>query len=714
MSTSRGSVIAGSWIVFGLLAAVGCGGKAIQEAVPAVKLPDIPLLTPDRPPSVRPLRNVVLMPGEQTTVLVVVDRNGNEGPITVAVKDLPPGVTATVEPAVDDEADAAEKIVIKLAAAGTLGDAPVDALVGIDITVSERRLEKAFKLLVPQVMRIAVSPQPPFLIQPGTKTTWHVPIERQGFEGEITFSAKPSGSQLSVEAATVPAGESAVQLDLAIARDAADGQAGCVLEWTSYGRAGSAELPVAIVRRPFSLPRVIPVTLRPGETREQSLAVSRAGYAGPISLTIGPLPEGTRASPPSVTTESDRAAVAFVAEASAREGVAIVPVAASAGHLQASGLMTVRVVGDTARESLPSDVVAGFEERPRRAAVDARRSPAARKGLAEFFGATEDCGRSVRQALGWLASQQGEDGAWRSPAGGHDAVALAAMAVLPFLAEGITPEKAAAPMPAMEEFAEVVERAQRFLEASQPTDGDKEGAIGGSIESHIFGLIVLSEAFALTDDAQLKTRAKLAVDRLITFQGKKGEWEVNAGDAARDTAWAVVALQAARACGVGVPGAALRRAAKYLEAHQTGDQPPGSRFAAAADRPADAELTAACLLAMECAGRRLDSPGLVAGCDYLSGQAPAVGATTAACSPLFLLFAGEALRNLEGEGYDAWNAAVRSFLTANQAKEGELAGSWDPAIFAGETDRVWATACATLCLQSHFRCLPLSRKEGRL
>jgi len=80
-------------------------------------------------------------------------------------------------------------------------------------------------------------------------------------------------------------------------------------------------------------------------------------------------------------------------------------------------------------------------------------------------------------------------------------------------------------------------------------------------------------------------------------------------------------------------------------------------------------------------------------------------------SPLFLLFAGEALRNIEGERYDAWNAAVRSFLTASQVKEGALAGRWDPAIFGGEGDRVWATACAALCLQSHFRYLPFPKAE---
>jgi len=702
---------AASLLVVALLAAAGCGRKPDAEPAPAVKLPEVPFLKPDEPPSVRPLREVVLMPGEQASVLVVVDRNGKEGPVTAQVKDLPPGITAAVDPPGEKPAEPTEKITLKVAADGTLGDAPIDARASVKVMVNDRMLPKFLKLRVPQVTRIDVPPPQPFLIQPGTTIVWHVPIERHGFEGEIDFQATSSGGGVSVRGETVPAGESAVKLPLAVAADAPDGQAACRLEWTSYGRQASVELPVVIERRPFSLPAVVPITLRRGETREHSLAVTRAGYAGPISLTIAALPEGTRASPPGVTLESGSAAVTFSADAAAREGVAIVPVSASAGHLQAKGLLTVRVVGDTAREILPGDLAASLAEPIRGGGVGARSSPAARKWLANFYGVTDDCGRSAREALRWLAAMQAESGAWQPPSAGgaHDAVALAALAVLPFLAEGITPEQAAASTPATEPFAEIVERSLGLLQASQPTTGATRGAIGGNIESHVFGLIALSEAFALTADAELKTRAKLAVDRLTAFQGKRGEWEVAKGDAARDTAWAVVALQAARACGVGVPSTALRRAANYLDSHQTGDVPPGGLFASEAGRPADAELTAACLWALECAGRGIDSPALAAGCGYLAGKAPAVGDTTSSYSPLFLLFAGEALRNLEGEGYDVWNAAVRAFLTSNQVKDGELAGSWDPAIFGGESDRVWATACAALCLQSHVRSLPLYR-----
>ena len=713
MISSRGVAIAVVWLGLGLLAGGGCGKQSMPDAVKDVKLPGNPFLKPDQPITVHPVGEVTLVPGEQKSVLVVVDRNGNEGPIQAKVSDLPTGITATIDSIT--EADGTAKVAITAAAETTLGDALVEGQANVLVTVGEKDKIRNWKVRVPQVSRPEVSSQQPLVIQPGTTTVWHVPIDRHGFEGEIEFQAKSSSTAITVQDATVPAGEAALKLQVAIAPDAADEEAKCSLQWTSYGRPLSAELPVVIARRPFSLPAVVPVALRRGEKQEKSLAVSRAGYTGPVSLTIGALPEGMLASPAGVVVESDAGAVTLSAKESAGEGVAIVPVHASAGHLLATGLIAVRVLGDTDRAILPGDIVASLPQRVLDGGVDARRAPGARKGLADFYGTTDECGKSVREALRWLASLQAEDGAWRlpaaagSPAGVHDAVALGGMAVLPFLAEGITHERATVQSLGTEPFAEVVKKTLLYLGKNQPEKGEKVGAIGDTMESHVFGLVAFGEAFALSGDADLKTRATLAVERLIAFQGKKGDWAVTEGNSARDTAWAVVALQAARACGVGAPGAAIRKAAKYLETFQTPDLTPSERFALEADGPAEAELTAACLLAMEYAGRKSDAPELMAGCDYLAGRAPAVGAARAECSPLFLLFAGEALRNIEGERYDAWNAAVRSFLTSKQVMEGEFAGSWDPAIFGGQTDRVWATACATLCLQSHFRYLPLYR-----
>jgi len=712
MIMSPGTAAAAAAFAIALLAGAGCGTPAPPKAVGEARVQAAPPLQQEQPFEVHSIEAVTIAPGEKKSAVVVVDRKGNDGAIAVQVAELPAGVTATVEPA--SEADGTARIEITVAADATLGDVDVDQLVKVTVTVGDKVRDRSWKLKVPRVSRLEVLPQPPFLIQPATSAVWRVPIDRHGFEGAVDFQATPSSEAIMVEGSTAAADQSEVLLKIAAAQSASDGLAACTLAWTSYGRAMSVELPVQIVRQPFALEAVVPVTLRRGETLEKTIVLKRAGHTGPVSITFGPLPEGTHASPPSLTLEAESAAVAFGAEDSAPEGVALVPVRASAGHLLATGFVVVRVLGDAAREIPPADAFADSPQRIRPGGVAARRAPAARQALARFYGSTDDSGPAVKRALRWLASRQGDTGEWQpaagdAAAGANGSVAVTAMALLPFLAEGLAFERSSGQEPDTEPYPDVVKKGLVFLGRNQPDKGDRAGAIGGTMDAHLLGLMAFSEAFALSDNDDLKTRAKLAVDRLAKFQGKKGEWAVDGSTTARDTALAAMALHTARVCGIGSAGGPLRKAAKHLETYQTPDPPPGSRFSASAALPADAEVTAMCLLAMQAAGRRSDAPDMAAGCDYLASHAPAVGAVRAAGAPLFLVVAGEVLRNAEGERYDVWNMALRSFLTANQVQEGELAGSWDPGIFGGEADRVWATACATLCLQSHFRYLPLDQ-----
>lgn len=716
MMVSPGITVATGVLALALVAGAGCGAQAPPKAVVEARGAAAPPLQQEKPVEVHSIAAVALAPGEEKSAVVVVDRKGNEGAITAQVADLPAGITATVGPA--SEAEGTARIEITVSADATLGDVDIDHLAKVTVAVGDKIRDRSWKLRVPRVSRVEVRPQPPFLIQPATSAVWSVPVDRHGFEGAVDFEAASSSEAIMVEGSTVAPDQSEVLVKITAARDASEGPAACMLAWTSYGRAMSIELPVQIVRQPFSLDGVVSIALRRGETREQALVLKRAGHTGPVSITFGPLPEGTHASPSSLTLQAESGSVTFSAEDSAPEGVAIVPVRASAGHLLATGLVAVRVLGDAPREIPPADAFADSPQRIRPGGVAARRAPAARQALARFYGATDDSGPAVRRALRWLASRQTDAGEWEAAAGdaatgANGAVAVTAMALLPFLAEGLTFEPSSAREPDMEPYPDVVKKGLVFLGKNQPEKGDQAGAIGGTMDAHLLGLMAFSEAFALSDNDDLKTRARLAVDRLAKFQGKKGEWAVDGGNTARDTALAVMALQAARVCGIGTAGGPLRKAAKHLETCRTPDSPPGSQFSGAAALPADAEVTAMCLLALQVAGRRSDAPEMAAGCDYLAGHAPAVGAVRTAKSPLFFVVAGEVLRNAEGERYDIWNAALRSFLTANQVQEGELAGSWDPGIFGGGADRVWATACATLCLQSHFRALPLDRTSAQ-
>ena len=140
MNTQRVNFAAFTGLVLAIVAAAGCGKQPIPEVVREAKLPEIPFLKRDQPPILRPPREVTLVPGERASVLLVVDRNGNEGPISAQVHDLPPGITATVEPPVD--VDDIVKITISMAADDTLGDVALEERYRIEITVNDRRVER--------------------------------------------------------------------------------------------------------------------------------------------------------------------------------------------------------------------------------------------------------------------------------------------------------------------------------------------------------------------------------------------------------------------------------------------------------------------------------------------------------------------------------------------------------------------------------------------
>ena len=153
MNTQRVSFAAFTGLVLAIVAVAGCGKQPVPEVVREAKLPEIPFLKRDQPPILRPLREVTLVPGEQASVLLVVDRNGNEGPVTAQVRDLPPGITATVEPSID--LDDIVKITISMAADDTLGDVELEERYGIEIAVNDRRVDRKCKVRVPRVARPA-------------------------------------------------------------------------------------------------------------------------------------------------------------------------------------------------------------------------------------------------------------------------------------------------------------------------------------------------------------------------------------------------------------------------------------------------------------------------------------------------------------------------------------------------------------------------------
>jgi hypothetical protein len=202
---------------------------------------------------------------------------------------------------------------------------------------------------------------------------------------------------------------------------------------------------------------------------------------------------------------------------------------------------------------------------------------------------------------------------------------------------------------------------------------------------------------------------------LVDRQLKEGSWQRTATETSETvlpTLRALLAMHIAESCGIKPSTAVLRRANVFLESAACGaPEILKSRFGLMLAGPPDLTATAAGLLLLQYQEEPNDSPVMVDGARFIAGSVPSLEASSFNQSTDFLLLAGEVLRNIEGEQFDTWYSRVTAFLVRNQEQEGDEIGSWDPALFAGETDRLRATAQAILCLQIPYRYLPLYRSE---
>ncbi len=722
-ASARGLLIG----VLGLVVlSTGCQDGSLSKTLGSFGAAKFLGLTKDEPPVFLPMPAIRLKPNETQTISLAVDRKGNEGPIKVSLEGLPPGLDGTVR----EISAGSSSTEATLSADPSLGDEDLVATMTLTATVGNHVARIGAPIHVPRVPRPSLSIEEPIVLQPGKQAVIAIPVLRNGWEAEIPLKLEDCPKMLAVTAGTVPVDETSTQVAIAVDSDATEGPTSFSLSWDSYGRTMTVEVPIVIEQAPYVIAAPIAVALRPGESRTVPVRIRRSAYRGPVSLSLTGLPHGVQASSGTLASEADEGTVAIKADASTQGEYAVATIEASGGHITADGLFVIRVQDEIPPSDLPATLVTALSglARPRPGGIEARFSEAAKESLDRFYGTTPASKPAIEDGLRWLASTQLEDGTWQSgsvtrrqPDGfgqqqprsdvWNDREGHTALAVLPFLAEGIGHDPERIHQQEHAEYADVVKKALFHLARAQVTAaGAESGRVGSTLQAQIFSLTAFAEAAALTENIELKRRAKKAADYLIEQQSRNGGWGENGDTNALDTAQALVALRVARGCRIGsISSAALRRGEKFLASCSAGTAPNNlSMYALTPGGLPDAEASAAGFLAMLYADPR-PSPDLLAGCNFLVKEAPAFRAMQTSHSGIFLLFATEVLQNLEGEQFDRWNAMVRTFLTAHQLHHGDQLGSWDPRSFGAETDAVQTSSLAILCLQSNYRYLPLFR-----
>jgi hypothetical protein len=456
-----------------------------------------------------------------------------------------------------------------------------------------------------------------------------------------------------------------------------------------------------------------------------------AKFNGPVVVEAESLPSGVTVEPAYLEEGSVRCALEVDAAGETVPGLYSIPLVATADHLTGSGLLVVRIQDPSDNpDTLSVAIVASMAKtmRFRRGGLKGRSTNDAKELLAAFYGGSEQSKKTSMSALAWLAGKQGEDGSWQpsnevengdgspSVSMGEKSESITALALLPFLAEGITYEPGSATAVWLEEYPEVVKKGLTWLGSSRPQI-DLQGSVPGEVDLDglISGVIAGCETSFLSGDRELKKNAVYALKKLVDRQSKEGAWQRTATETSETvlpTLRALLAMHVAESCGIKPSAAALRRANVFLESAACGDpEIPKSRFGLAPGGPPDLTATAAGLLLLQYEEEPSNSPVMVDGTRFIAESFPSLQDASFNQSTDFLLLAGEVLRNIEGEQFDVWYARVTAFLERTQEQEGDEIGSWDPALFAGETDRLRATAQAILCLQTPYRYLPLYRAE---
>ncbi|MBR7179998.1 MAG: terpene cyclase/mutase family protein [Kiritimatiellae bacterium] len=161
---------------------------------------------------------------------------------------------------------------------------------------------------------------------------------------------------------------------------------------------------------------------------------------------------------------------------------------------------------------------------------------------------TEAC---VLKVLWWLKATQTSVGSWH---GGQNDLANTAFAVLTFLAHGEYP---GAPSPYAKDFGPVVQRAVEFIIGRTHVNGANTRMAGVDKNEYAFliATYALCEAYAMTNNPNIKEVAEACLMRIVAGQSPTGGWDYKMNPkSTRDDmsfgGWALQALKAGKMAGL--------------------------------------------------------------------------------------------------------------------------------------------------------------------
>ncbi len=378
-----------------------------------------------------------------------------------------------------------------------------------------------------------------------------------------------------------------------------------------------------------------------------------------------------------------------------------------------------------------------------------QRAPGRRGETALAFGGGEDTEMAVEAGLDFFARFQFPDGHWsldQVPPGVEvpkaqlgqmrSDTAATGLALLTYLGAGYTHRS--------DKHRNTVRRGLDWLVRTQNPETGELFAMADSSEptavtrfyGHGIAAIALCEAYGMTQDPELREPARKAVQYILNTQhATLGGWRYytdrRTGRSTETdtsvTGWMLMALKSAQMAGLDVPQEAFDKIDHWLElAHAPDAEGRYVYNPYALDTPEQRHgrlpsraMTAEAMLMAVYLGRGPDDPRLRQGADYLKANLPEVGTAERSLRDCYYwYYATQAMFQMQGDHWQAWNERMRPLLKASQVERGPLAGSWDPLTpvedrWGKSGGRLYVTSLHLLMLEVYYRHLPLFQELTR-
>ena len=297
--------------------------------------------------------------------------------------------------------------------------------------------------------------------------------------------------------------------------------------------------------------------------------------------------------------------------------------------------------------------------------------------------------KAIDNALSFLAKEQERNGSW-----GRQNTAVTAFAIMAFLANGHVPDQGP--------YGAEVSRGVKFLTTVARDDGYLAGAGGGNMYSHGMATLCLSQVFGMTNNDEVRSVLKRAVDLIVRCQNREGGWRYEPVPRDADisaTIMQMMALRGAKDSGLNVPDVTIKRAVAYINRCQASNG--GYRYQPFGGEAGYAR-TAAGVCVLQLAGE-YDAKPIQRAADWMD---------THPFDPNHFwyghYYAVHAYHQLGGKRWERYYNRMRTQLLATQARSGE----WDrPSEGGAGAGRViYQTAIGVLVLSVPADLLPIYQR----